>query len=86
MLVYELLAFVFLGTVNAVTSIAMKVQVNRTRPEDERFSWWVRDFSDVRQSYQELSPSSPLPNIAKYSGWSCLALILVMILGSFFGK
>ena len=82
MLIFEVAVLIVLGVINTAASAAMKMQVNARIPEDERLSWWSRDFSEVGRRYREIFPRSPLPNIARYSGWICLVLVAAIVFGS----
>ena len=62
------------------------MQVNDRVSEDERFSWWSRNYAEVGRKYQELFPDSPLPDIAGYSGWICLLVLAVGVVVSFLEK
>lgn len=63
-----------------VISIIMKVRVNAKRFDDEKLSWWSRDFRAVNSAYREYYPDSVLPGIDQYSYYILLALFVVMLL------
>jgi hypothetical protein len=86
MFIYGIAAFLIFGVVTNASSTVMQMRVNDRVPEDERFSWWSRNYADVGRKYRELFPESPLPDIARYSGWICLLLLAAGVLISFFGK
>jgi hypothetical protein len=83
MFVFELVALIVCGTVTNVASMAMKLKVNSHLPNEERFSWWSRNYPEVGRKYLELFPGSMLPNISRYGWWACLALLLAMIVSGF---
>jgi hypothetical protein len=58
--------------------IAMRIRVNDRLPEEEQFSWFVRNSWPVVQKYGELYPDSYLPLIVKCN------FLLVTILGAAF--
>jgi hypothetical protein len=80
---FELVGLIVCGTVTNVASMAMKLKVNSLLPNEERFSWWSQNFSEVGRKYLELFPGSMVPNITRYSRWACLALLLAMIVSGF---
>ena len=86
MLFYEVVIFIAFGLANVVSGTVMKLEVNARVSKGERFTWWSRNDSDVARKYRALFPGSQLPNISRYTGWVCLALIVVMVLGSLLGR
>ena len=86
MFIYGIVVFLIFGAATSAASAVMKIQVNDRVPEDERFSWWSRNYTDVGRKYRELFPGSPLPDIARYSGWICLLLLAAGVLNSFFDR
>lgn len=83
MFVYGIVVFLIFGLVTDVASTVMKTQVNDKLPEGERFSWWARNYSAVGRKYREFYPDSLLPDLARYSGWVCLFLLVAAVLSSF---
>jgi hypothetical protein len=69
------IALVSLAVVVNASDMVMKLRVNRTLQENERFSWWNRDARAVSRKYRELFPESYLPDTERYSFW----LFLVML-------
>jgi len=58
----------------------MKFRVNsRASSPESKFSWWVRDSSEVARTYQELFPDSYLPSISRYAFWLMVAAALVFL-------
>jgi hypothetical protein len=86
MFIYGIVAFLIFGVVTSASSTVMKMRVNDRVPEDERFSWWSRNYADVGRKYRQLFPDSVLPDIARYSGWISLLLLAAGVLNSFFEK
>jgi hypothetical protein len=81
MVIYLIGAFVLVGLVNGVVSIAVKAQVNRRLPEGERFSWWNRfEYFEVMRKHRELVPERPLPDIAQFSWVIGFILFMAIIL------
>ena len=69
-----------LATIINVISITMKIRVNAKRFDDEKLSWWSRDFRAVNRAYREYYPDSLLPDIDQYSYYVLLALFVAMLL------
>jgi hypothetical protein len=86
MFIYGIIVFLIFGVVTSASSTVMKMRVNDRVPEDAQFSWWSRNYADVGRKYRELFPDSPLPDIARYSGWICLLVLAAGVLKSFFEK
>jgi hypothetical protein len=86
MFVLGIIAFLIFGVVSSTASTVMKMHVNDRVSEDERFSWWSRNYADVGRKYREFFPDSPLADIARYSGWMCLLLLAVGVVVSFLEK
>jgi len=86
MFMYGIIAFLIFGVVTNTASTVMKMQVNDRVSEDERFSWWSRNYAEVGRKHRELFPDSPLPDIARYSGWVCLLLLAAGVLVSLLEK
>ena len=86
MFMYGIIAFLIFGVVTSTASTVMKMQVNDRVSEDERFSWWSRNYAEVGRKHRELFPDSPLPDIARYSGWICLLLLAAGVLVSLLEK
>jgi hypothetical protein len=82
MFVYGVIAFLVFGVVTSAASTVMQIRVNDRVPKDERFSWWSRNYAEVGRKHRELFPDSPLPDIARYSGWVCLLLLAIGVLNS----
>jgi hypothetical protein len=80
---FEFVALIICGIVTNVASIAMKLKVNSHLPNEERYSWWSQNFSEVGRKYLEFFPGSMVPNISRYGRWACLALLLAMIVSGF---
>ena len=83
MFIYGIIAFLIFGVATSAASTVMKIQVNDRVSEGERFSWWSRNYTEVGRKYRELFPGSPLPDIARYSGWICVLLFAAGGLSSF---
>ena len=59
---------------NIVANFSMKIRVNGRLPEQERFSWWSRNFWAVARKYAEFYPESDLPMVGQFSFWVGFAL------------
>jgi hypothetical protein len=57
----------------------MKLRVNDTLQQSERFSWWNRDARAISRKYREFFPDSYLPDVERYSFWLFLALFAVWL-------
>ena len=86
MFVYGVIAFLIFGVVTNAASTVMKIQVNDRVSEDERFSWWAHNYAEVGRKHRELFPGSPLPAIARCSGWICLLLLAAGVFISILDK
>ncbi|MGD0631149.1 MAG: hypothetical protein ABR987_17610 [Terracidiphilus sp.] len=81
MLIYLIVATFIVGLVNGIAGIAIKIQVNRSLPEGERFSWWNRfNYFEVQSKHRELFPGSFLPGVAQFSLVISLFLFAAIIL------
>jgi hypothetical protein len=86
MFIYGIIAFLIFGAVSSTASTVMKMHVNDRVSEDERFSWWSRNYAEVGRKHRDLFPDSLLPDIARYSGWICLLLLAAGVLVSLVEK
>lgn len=86
MFIYGVIAFLIFGVVTSTASTVMQLRINDRVPEDERFSWWSRNYAEVGRKYREFFPNSPLPDIARYSGWMCLLLLAAGVFNSILDK
>lgn len=84
MLIFGIVVFIICGLITDGTSTVMKIYVNEKLPDNERFSWWARNYSAISEKYREFYPDSLLPYLARYSGWACIFLFVAAILSSFF--
>lgn len=73
------IAWLLVVAVN-VCAVVMRVRVNRTLPESERFSGWRRDAGAVSRRYRELFPNSYLPDLERYSFWLVVVMLLVWLI------
>lgn len=69
-----LIAFVAFGVVNNAALVRMKIRINSIT--GDKVSWWQKDFY---RRYEQISPESALPAIARASGWLCMGLVIAMI-------
>jgi hypothetical protein len=58
----------------------MKMHINEELPEDQRLSWWSRNYREVNRIYSERHPDSVLPDLNQYGYYLALALMAGMIL------
>ena len=86
MFVYGVIVFLVFGVLTSVTSTVMQIHVNDRVSENERFSWWSRNGAALARKHRELFPDSPLPDIARYSYWTCLLLFGIAVLISFLDR
>lgn len=84
MFTFGFASFIVFGLITDYASTVMKVRLNKMLPENERFSWWARNYSAVSNKYREFHPNSHLPDLARYSGWICIFLFVVGVLSSLF--
>jgi hypothetical protein len=80
MLLALFLCIFALGVPLDVLSIWMKMHVNKELPEEERLSWWSRNYWKVEDIYSEQHPDSVLPKISRYGGFLILALLAAAFL------
>jgi hypothetical protein len=80
MVVALLVCFLVLGIPLDVLSIWMKMRVNEELPEDQRLSWWSRNYRQVERIYGEQHPDSVLPDLSRYVGYLVMALFAAFIL------
>ncbi len=75
-----------LGLVDAVVSVAMIFRVNERLPEGHKLAWWRRDnyWGRVNRAYREQFPDSILPDLESYLTYTMIALIVVLVLVSFY--
>ena len=78
LVLYELGAFILFGLIAFVAQTVVKMDVNSSIPESERFSWLSRYTSKVGRRHRELFPGSPLPAVAQLSYWICLLILAAM--------
>ena len=71
---YLLIAFVVFGVINNAVLVRMKIRINSLT--GDKVSWWQKDFY---RRYEQISPKSALPAIARFSGWLCMGLVIAMI-------
>jgi len=71
---YLLIAFVVFGAINNSVLVRMKIRINSLT--GDKVSWWQKDFY---RRYEQISPESVLPAIARISGWLCVGLVIAMI-------
>jgi len=69
-----------LGVPLDILSIWMKMRVNQALPENERLSWWSRNYWRVEDIYSEQDPDSILPKVSRYGGFLILALLIASFL------
>jgi len=62
----------------------MTQEVNQNLGKKQQLSWWGRDTSEVYIQYRERYPQSPLPIVARYSFWFCMALLAVFLVYEMF--
>jgi len=75
-----LVCFILVAIPLNILSVWIKPRVNERLPEDQRTSWWYRDYSRVYGLYEEQNPDSILPNLSRYGYYLLLALTAIMIL------
>lgn len=80
MLVPVFMSLVVLGIINNAISATMKFRVNARRFDDQKLSWWSRDFREVNRAYREHYPASVLPGVDRYSYYLLLALFVALLL------
>lgn len=80
MLVPVFMSLVVLGIINNAISATMKFRVNARRFDDQKLSWWSRDFREVNRAYRECYPDSVLPDLDRYSYYLLLALFVALLL------
>ena len=73
---YLLLAFVGFAVLNNAVLVAMKIRIYRSPGTISKVSWWQKDFY---ARFEQISPESVLPAIARFSGWMCIGLLIAMI-------
>jgi hypothetical protein len=81
-MVFYWVALAFLAVVVNASDVAMKLRVNGTLQESERFSWWNRDARAVARKYRDLFPDSYLPDVERYSFWLFLVLLAAGVVAS----
>jgi|HubBroStandDraft_5_1064220.scaffolds.fasta_scaffold207576_2 hypothetical protein len=75
-------ALAFFAVVTNSSGVVMKVRVNDTLPQSERFSWWNRDARGVSRKYRQLFPDSYLPDVERYSFWLFLVMLAACVIAS----
>ena len=63
-----------------ILSMWMKARVNEDLPEDQKLSWWTRNYREVNRLYGEQHPESVLPDLNRYAYYIALGLMAIMIL------
>ena len=71
---YWISTLVLAGLLTNAAWLLIKIRVNQRLPDQERFSYWKRDYSSVARKYRELYPDSRLPAIAR----SIFAIFLIL--------
>jgi hypothetical protein len=79
MSVFLIICLLVLAISLNTSHILMKYRLNSTLPEDQRFSWWSRDFREVSDAYRKGFPDSVLPDIDQYGGYAIWAFFAVLV-------
>jgi hypothetical protein len=77
-----LICFLIVGIATDFLSVWMKMQVNQQLPEDQRLSWWSRNYRQVNKLYGTQNPDSILPDLNRGGTVVVIALFAAMIVTS----
>jgi hypothetical protein len=80
-MIFYWVSLAFLAVVVNVSDIVMKLRVNGTLQERERFSWWNHGARAVSRKYRDLFPGSYLPDVERYSFWLFVGMLLMWAVG-----
>jgi hypothetical protein len=83
---YLIVGIAILIVISNAIAVTMKLRVNSMRPEDQRLSWWARDFREVNRAYREYYPASALSEIDHYAFYFLLVAFAAFVLTSIFTK
>ena len=81
-----LVCLLVVAVINNIISIIMKIRVNASRSDDQKLSWWSRDFREVNRAYQEYDPDSVMPDLDKYGTYVLFAFLAAILLVSITSK
>jgi hypothetical protein len=73
---YLLVAFVAFAAMGNAVLWTMKIRINRSPGTISKVSWWQKDFY---ARFEQISPESVLPVLARLSRWMCIGLLIAMI-------